>query len=168
MKDEIRVIENMLPESFCDELITKYQKKNEVDRTNRTHWGEDIIDYSMIVLVNDLEEYERTRLLTWVNNYLNFPVSSSAMFYRWTFNSYIPPHADGHVKTALTIHLNKDYHPKEGGIFLYQDKWGSRDWIGVEPRYNLGVFVTGDVHHAVTPVTSNRDRLSIQLFSESY
>jgi Rps23 Pro-64 3,4-dihydroxylase Tpa1-like proline 4-hydroxylase len=87
------------------------------------------------------------------------------MFYRWSPLSYIPVHTDNGIFNAATIYLNRDYDIREGGVYMY--KINEEDlWTGIEPKFNRMVVVQGDVPHWSTPVTSDRNRMSIQMFSD--
>jgi len=150
MENNITIIDNILPPELCDELILKYTQRSGA---------------SVINAVNELNNHERGRVVEYLNNYLPtiYGCYFNAMFYRWTHLSHVPIHDDGDVGHAITIYLNKDYRTREGGVFLYRldDK---SHWTGVEPIYNRLVHAEGKVDHFVTPVTSERDILSLQLF----
>jgi len=170
VEPEVNIIDNIIPVDLCYELISKYSNLDKVDRTNKSYWSDGIIDHSTTVLVNELNNHERGRILEHLHNYLPqiHNCYFNAMFYRWSHHSYIPPHNDGHVDHAITIHLNEDYLTKEGGVFMYKlsSKPHQNDcWTGVEPLFNRTVHSAGLVDHWVTPVTSRRDRLSLQLFN---
>jgi len=158
MENNITIIDNVLPAELCDELISKYAQCGSADSISRK-------DYSTCVLVNELNNHERGRLVEHLNNYLPsvYGYNFTAMFYRWTHLSYIPVCDYSHVTHSITVHLNKNYNVREGGVFLYRLN-GESHWTGVEPVYNRLVHTEGRVDQFVTPVTSNRDKLSLQLF----
>jgi len=171
MKPKVEIVDRAINQELLDELIYSYSNNPNYDRNNKETWDQSIIGYSSDVLVNDLNDDERERLLSYVFKFypkLSHYEKVSAMFYRWTPNSYIPPHNDVNATVSITIHLNQMYDPKEGGYFLYKpegkDKRYVPDWICVEPIYNRLVCVEGNVEHTVTPVTSLRNRLSLQMF----
>jgi len=163
----IKVIDNFLDTGIAQIITNKYKDMQGCDRTNRTHWDNDILENSNIILVNDIENYD-TLLKEKVNGEFGTNINFSVMFYRWTPLSYIPPHLDYDLNYAATIHLNENYNAKNGGMFLYKVNRGDRDWIGIEPVFNRAVLADtsdgGDIEHQVTPVTSRFDRLSIQMF----
>ena len=163
---QINIIDDILPPDLCQELIFKYKSLDRVDRTNKSMWDPGIVDYSTPILVNDLNNHERGRVMECINNYLPqiYDFRFNAMFYRWTPYSYIPPHNDGHLNQALTLHLNEDYNARDGGVFMYRLE-GEDHWTGVEPRYNRLVHLEGLIQHWVTPVTAQHDRLSLQIFN---
>lgn len=163
----IKIIDNFLEPSMAKVITKKYKNLEGCDRTNRTHWDDDILEDSTVVLVNDVVNYKML-LNEKVNSAFNTNIEFSAMFYRWTPLSYIPPHLDYDLNYAVTIHLNENYNAKNGGMFLYKENASDRDWIGVEPVFNRAVLADTsdgvDIWHQVTPVTSRFDRLSIQMF----
>ncbi len=194
MKPKVEIVNHAINQGLLDELIHAYSNSPIYDRKNKDVWEKGIVGYSSDVLVNDLNSYERNRLLSYVSKLypkvLDYE-NVSAMFYRWTPNSYIPPHNDGNAKVSITIYLNQMYDPKEGGYFLYKpqgdtkeerasfsdgitgvysgasgkkDKRHAPDWICIHPTYNRLVYIEGTVEHTVTPVTSLRNRLSLQIF----
>ena len=164
MEKDIIVIDNILPEDLCGQLINKYKNFESCDRTNITSWPDFIVKNSNVVLVNDLNNWETNIILNRLKNYLpqiyNEPFR--AMFYRWTTGSYIPPHDDGHIDHAITIHLNQNYEEESGGLFMYRMK-DSDHWTGIEPIYNRMVYTYGRVRHWTTP--THTTRLSLQLFN---
>lgn len=163
----IKIIDNFLEPIIAEIITKKYKDLKGCDRTNRTHWDDDIIENSTVVLVNDMVNY-KALLNEKVNSEFGTNVEFGVMFYRWTPLSYIPPHLDYNLTYAATIHLNENYNAKNGGMFLYKANQGDRDWIGIEPIFNRAVLADTsdgvDVMHQVTPVTSRFDRLSIQMF----
>ena len=166
------ITENVLPEDLCHSLIKEFKNKPQVDRTNRHHWYPVIVQHSSYVLVNDVVGEPRERVLRALRDKgMPFSSSSSCMFYRWTAYSYIPTHADEGFCRSGTIHLNENYNTFDGGMFLYMD-YDRNEWIGVEPRFNRCVYFDQTNHpdgtsHMVTPVTSENERMSIQMFEES-
>lgn len=168
----LEVIDNFLPEDLAKSITEKYSSAQGCDRTNRTNWDDDIIEYSTVVLVNDIDVPLYSQLLRDRVKEHYHPITKdvhfSTMFYRWTPSSYIPPHLDYHTDFAISIHLNEDYDPKDGGMFLYKNERSDRDWIGIEPIFNRAVLASTvdgpDIFHQVTPVTSKSDRKSIQMF----
>tara|TARA_B100000287_G_scaffold375636_1_gene376258 strand:+ start:136 stop:651 length:516 start_codon:yes stop_codon:yes gene_type:complete len=164
----INIIDDFLPLSLAEELLEEFKGKKSCDMTNRNHWDEDIIEDSKIVLINRIEGSLRESLKRRVNSEFNSDFNWSTLFYRWTTGSFIPPHLDYGIDYACTIHLNKDYKPKNGGMFLFKEKPDDHHWIGVEPIFNRAVIVDtrggSDVWHQVTPVVSKFDRMSIQMF----
>ena len=165
MAKQVNIVDDILPHDLCDELIFKYHNKPSSDKTNHQAWSPDIVDHSTVVLVNELNNHEMGRIMPFVHDALPFLKNYYfiGMFYRWTHLSYIPIHNDGHVDQALTIHLNPDYSVREGGLFLYRIN-DSDPWTGIEPIHNRLVH-TEKADHMVTPVTSHRPRLSLQLFN---
>lgn len=150
MENNITIIDNILPPKLCDELISKYSEG---------------AGASVMHAVNELNNHERGRVMEHLNNYLPtiYGYYFNAMFYRWRHLSHIPIHDEGHVGHFITIYLNKDYCVSEGGVFLYRLNNKSH-WTGVEPIYNRLVHSEGKVENFMTPVTSERDKLSLQLF----
>jgi len=165
MSENASVIDNVLSIDLCHELVDKYKQTPHCNRTNKTIWSENIIHHSNYVLVNDLNNHERNKVLQHVFKVL--PEYSDdnihAMFYRWTKFSYIPPHDDRHVDYAITIHLNVNYTASQGGVFMYKEQ-DDIHWTGVEPIFNRLVCNKNNIVHWVTPVTSNEDRYSLQIF----
>lgn len=169
MEEETIIFDDFLPEDLCESMIEEYANKDQVDRTNRTHWSKQITERSNIVLVNDLDKKYADVIFQIMAGREPFKEMCkksplSALFYRWTPLSYIPPHQDDGIPYALTIHLNKKYIPNYGGLYLFKPS-GRDNWVGVEPIYNRAVYASGNAWHMVTPVTNDKDRLSIQVFS---
>jgi Rps23 Pro-64 3,4-dihydroxylase Tpa1-like proline 4-hydroxylase len=84
------------------------------------------------------------------------------MFYYWTPGSHIPWHNDSIYNGGITIHLNENWNPDHGGIFLFEDGNNIR---GIYPKINTAVEQFGKVHHCVCPTTTHSDvRRTIQFF----
>lgn len=165
----LKIINSFLELNLANQILNEYKDKDGCDRTNRTHWDQDIKGDSTTVLVNDIDSRFMASLAKRVNEEFNTKnIGFSAMFYRWSPLSYIPPHLDYDITYAVTIHLNRNYNPKNGGMFLYKKHPEDPCWIGVEPMFNRAVLADTsdgiDIWHQVTPVTSRFDRLSIQMF----
>ncbi len=168
----LKVIDDFLPKDLAKAILEKYSNTQGCDRTNRTNWDNDIIDHSTVVLVNNIDVPVYSQLLQDKVQQYYHPIAKdvhfSTMFYRWTPFSYIPPHLDYHTDFAVSIHLNENYDPRDGGMFLYKNKQSDRDWIGIEPIFNRAVLASTidepDIMHQVAPVTSKSDRKSIQMF----
>jgi len=166
---KVEIFEDFLPLQFSKELIETYSQKKAADRTNKTSWDKEIVEHSNFVLVNDLTQEHRFKIVVALQKKdpqidINKLVNANAMFYRWSLFSYIPPHNDHDSQLALTIYLNEDYHIKEGGVFMY--KINEEDnWRVIEPKFNRAVLSKSKVLHWVTPITSNRDRMTIQFFA---
>jgi len=186
----LKVTENVLPDNLCRSLIEEYQDKPEVDRTNHhrnpskglipsyapgTHSMHTFdgpkkeFRYSSYILVNDIVGQLKKRVLMALQDKgMAFSLKAACMFYRWSNFSYYPAHADAGFAQSASIYLNENYSTNDGGMFLYKD---NERWIGIEPSFNRSVYFDQTNHpegilHMVTPVTSNRERMSIQLFEE--
>lgn len=168
LKKGLNIIDDFLPLGLAEELLKEFKDKKSCDFTNRNHWDQDIIEDSKIVLINEIKDGLRDSLLSRVNKEFNNNLNWSTLFYRWTTGSYIPPHLDYDINYACTIHLNKNYHPKYGGMFLFKEERDDHHWIGIEPIFNRAVIADtkdeSDIWHQVTPVVSKFDRISIQMF----
>jgi hypothetical protein len=164
----VKIIDNYLAPDLAKLIMSKFKDKQGCDRTNRTNWDDDIRENSTVILVNDINDYRHLLSERANQEFGTENVTFSAMFYRWTPLSYIPPHLDYDLTYAISIHLNENYNPKNGGMFLYKESPDSKHWIGVEPIFNRAVLSDTsdgvDMMHQVTPVTSKFDRLSIQMF----
>jgi hypothetical protein len=185
LEKKIIVVDDVLPEELCNSILERYSNKEEVDRVNKTAWMSDIISQTGMVLINDID-YDITKdiassimecsdffegqpkiLGNDVNEHCNSikEYGYNMMFYRWTSLSYIPVHTDLGIFNAATIYMNKDYDIREGGVYMYRINKEDA-WTGIEPKFNRMVALQGDVEHWSTPVTSDRDRMSIQMFSD--
>lgn len=166
MSNNVSVIDNVLPIDLCHELIDKYKQTPHHNQVNKTMWGENIIYNSNYVLINDLNNHERNRVLKHVFKVL--PEYSddnvNVMFCRGTKFSYIPPHNNDHVDYAITINLNVNYTANQGGIFMYKEK-DDIHWTGIEPIFNRLVCNKNHVTHLVSPVTSDEDQYYLQIFN---
>ena len=166
------ITEGVLPEDLCRLLIKEFKNKPEVNRTNRHFWTPVIVQHSSYVLVNDIVGEFRERVLKAVQDKgMPFSSKASCMFYRWTAYSYIPSHADEGFIRSGSIYLNENYSIFDGGMFLYMD-YERDQWVGVEPKFNRSFYFDQTNHpdgtpHMVTPVTSENERMSIQMFEES-
>ena len=185
------ITENLLPDDLCRSLIEEFQHKSEVDYTNH-HRGSirgGIPSYapgvgnlrgdthredfksSSYVLVNDITGRTKEKLFKVMReNNMPFSSKSSCMFYRWSTFSYYPTHADMGMARLASIYLNEDYRTCDGGMYLYKDD-ERNEWIGIEPSFNKSVYFDQTNHpegtlHMVTPVTSRKERMSIQMFEE--
>jgi hypothetical protein len=89
--------------------------------------------------------------------------SKSAMLYVWMPGSYIPYHSDAKYSKAVTIYLNQEWEFNDGGLFVWRNP-NEEDWISVVPHYNLGIVNAFGLEHGTTPVTSDKLRVTAQIF----
>ena len=87
--------------------------------------------------------------------------TKTAWMYIYPNGAYIPPHKDSIYAKAISIYLNKDWSLSDGGLFCYSD---NNEIKCVIPEYNLGVQNTQAEQHFTTPVTSDKLRISLQIF----
>jgi Rps23 Pro-64 3,4-dihydroxylase Tpa1-like proline 4-hydroxylase len=168
LKKGLNIIDDFLPLDLAEELLKEFKDKKSCDLTNSKHWDKDILEDSKIILINQIKGPLADSLISRVNSEFDSNFDWSTLFYRWTTGSYIPPHLDYGIDHACTIHLNKDYNPKYGGMFLFKEEQNDHHWIGIEPIFNRAVIADTkgepDIWHQVTPVVSKFDRMSIQMF----
>ncbi len=90
------------------------------------------------------------------------PIASSSMsIYLWPNGSYITPHRDSGYAQAVSIYLTKYWSLGDGGLFCYVSDEGIRCVI---PDYNTGAQNDKAELHFTTPVTSDKIRISLQVF----
>ena len=89
--------------------------------------------------------------------------SKSALIYVWMPGSYIPYHSDAKYSKAVTIYLNENWEFNDGGLFLWRNT-GDKDWTAVVPTFNLGIVNAFGLEHGTTPVTSDKLRITVQIF----
>ena len=66
MKPKVEIVDRAINQELLDELIYSYSNNPNYDRNNKETWDQSIIGYSSDVLVNDLNDDERERLLSYV------------------------------------------------------------------------------------------------------
>ena len=67
---QINIIDDILPPDLCQELIFKYKSLDRVDRTNKSMWDANIVDYSTPIFVNDLNNHVNPAF--WHNKHICF------------------------------------------------------------------------------------------------
>lgn len=141
-------------------------------RTWTNHaWSDSIIGkgssvFCMSVPDRLLPEIEKTLLLRGILNPEEDQLlteSKSAMLYVWMPGSYIPYHSDAKYSKAVTIYLNRDWEFNDGGFFVWRNP-NQEDWISVVPHFNLGIVNAFGLEHGTTPVTSDKLRVTVQIF----
>lgn len=96
-----------------------------------------------------------------LNVYKKPSETKTAWMYISPNGSYIPPHNDSIYGRAVSVYLNKDWSLSDGGLFCYSIEDEIRC---VVPEYNVGVQNSQAEQHFTTPVTSEKLRLSLQIF----
>lgn len=178
----IQTFEEFLDESVYDELeklsfdILQHGGNNFT--TNR-HWSFDILKDSAPVLIHNVNHtsliYLKIKKTIEQKTEMRLK-NNNIMLYFWTRYSYIPWHNDQTYEGAITVYLNRKWHPDYGGYFLYSDSLSTemvKDYSvipnikAIIPRKNLAVLQTEQVHHCTTPVNFMGDlRITIQAFLE--
>jgi hypothetical protein len=87
----------------------------------------------------------------------------SAMIYVWMPGSYIPYHSDAKYSKAVTVYLNEEWGFNDGGFFTWREP-NDEDWVCVIPHFNLGIVNAFGLEHGTTPVTSDKLRVTVQIF----
>jgi hypothetical protein len=87
--------------------------------------------------------------------------SGAVSIYLWPNGSYIPTHKDSVYAQAVSVYLTKHWALSDGGLFCYVGDDGIRC---VVPEYNTGVRNNKAEPHFTTPVTSDKIRVSLQIF----
>jgi hypothetical protein len=162
---------NFLPLDFAKELhelainvISGKSNEKFFFWTNKS-WPEYIVKESSEVICINLDENRFNKIKEILSknnlNIKNFNDGDFAMIYIWNKNSYIPYHNDGDTRKAITVYLNEDWEFNDGGLFLWQNK---SKWEVVLPEYNVCILNDEDDIHATTPVTSNKPRITLQVF----
>ncbi len=163
------IIDNLLPEELCERILENYANRNQIDRTSRHTWPDSIMAPTTgICLVNDIDRGLSQEIIRTISERTSFTTDKEiVMFYRWTPLGYITKHSDYGYAGGISIYLNKDYKTEDGGVFMYRLN-DDDNWTGVEPIYNRACILQGDVSHWTTPVTGNKDRISMQIFGHEY
>jgi Rps23 Pro-64 3,4-dihydroxylase Tpa1-like proline 4-hydroxylase len=173
----MKYYDNFLPENLAEELYNlgnnvMFGKHNEkVHFWTNYRWDQSIIKDSAAVICIQLPEHFlsiiddiliKKQLL---NEELDVTLTkgSSASINVWTKNSYIPTHKDGTHRKAITIYLTKDWNYNDGGLFNWKDK-NIKEWYTVTPLFNRAVLNDDNHTHGTTPVTSDRFRITLQIF----
>jgi len=107
-----------------------------------------------------------TSRLTEVLNETFDSENSAIIYYNGNQKCGINFHDDGNYKGAVSIYLNKEWHPNWGGFLTYSVE-GHKDGIytSILPIINRLVYQKGGVEHGVTPTTDNApDRKSLQVW----
>ena len=158
LKDE--TIEALL--SVAEEVLSGNSAKHQV-WTNYA-WESQIVLGSTTVICIAVPDDLRSEVKAQLSEagLIDLNLSQGVMIYIWPNGSYIPPHTDRGYKQAISIYLNKDWSLSDGGLFCYESSDGIRC---VVPEYNTGIENINGVRHFTTPVTSNKKRISLQVFS---
>jgi hypothetical protein len=175
----IRVIEDVLSQSFIDELLqwNEQTKAGDVWSSNQTKWV-DVLKYATggTILSRALpDEWKNPIYYELVNrgklDYL--PYGSSAILYMGFATSCVNWHPDYVDYDAMSIYLNKEWDSNWGGWFAWteEDKGVDAPHINPKqgqfycPQYNTAIHSTEREWHCTTPLaTVAPPRISIQLF----
>ena len=174
----IRVIEDVLSQSFIDELLqwNEQTKGGDVWSSNQTKWV-DVLKYATggTILSRALsDEWKNPIYYELVNrgklDYL--PYGSSAILYMGFATSCVNWHPDYADYDAMSIYLNKEWDSNWGGWFAWtEENKGVDAPINPKqgqfycPQYNTAIYSTEREWHCTTPLaTVAPPRISIQLF----
>ena len=128
--------------------------------------GKDSSVFCMLIPEKYLTEIQDTlisRGILDIDNDQLLTETNSAMLYVWMPGSYIPYHSDAKYSKAVTVYLNEDWGFNDGGFFTWR-KPNDEDWICVIPHFNLGIVNAFGLEHGTTPVTSDKLRVTVQIF----
>jgi hypothetical protein len=175
--DKMIKYENVFRESLARDLNTlaidvASGKNHEPIRTwtNRA-WSESIIGknstvFCMSIPERFLEEIQHTLISRGIldtNTDQLLTESRSAMLYVWMPGAYIPYHSDAKYSKAVTVYLNETWEYNDGGFFTWKNN-DDVDWVCVVPHFNLGIVNAFGLEHGTTPVTSDKLRVTAQIF----
>jgi hypothetical protein len=162
--------ENVFEDKFCRFLLREslvILHSNQLVWTTNLRWDPKVVKASAPVLVRPYNDLLKDKIL---NQLLKKEIIKhkeyDVMNYVWTRLSYIPWHNDGHVRSAITIYLNENWHKDWGGIFLFMEK-ESEQIKGYIPKFNSAVRNESGIMHSTTIISSDAEapRITIQLFS---
>ena len=178
----MKEFKNALDEKFCEEvgdfafhlfrgLLLTEEMKNVQSWTNFS-WHEEIRQDSTVVVCYFLPRRFTVQITPRLKELGLFPDHTEEnlndylrlMAYVWTEGSWINWHDDGSHKQALTVYLNRDWEPNDGGYFLYVEN-KSQERRVIDPAFNTLVYNDEKEAHATTPVsTSKKLRITLQGF----
>lgn len=72
-------------------------------------------------------------------------------YYEWNPMSQINWHSDKGKSAAITVYLNENWNPNDGGFFCWQESPENAHLIA--PRYNSAVIVRGNPPHHVSLIS---------------
>jgi hypothetical protein len=160
----VEVFNNTLSENLIKE-VKDHIRSLEVHRSNYTSWNSNIINNSSPVLVFDIENTLKTKILNELKSIINANDYSTigVMYYYWTKFSYIPWHEDdASGKSAITIYMNEYWDANWGGYFAYET---NNKIECIKPAYNTAVKIETPLRHTVFNVSIDAPiRETIQIF----
>jgi hypothetical protein len=122
----IKVFENFISESLASEITVFVQAraKDNVWSVSNLTYSPDLVEASTPIFSMELHEdivKKITKLYT--KQFKEFKNKTFNMDYKiYSPNSYITWHGDDEYIAGSTIYLNREYHPNDGGLFLYRDE----------------------------------------------
>jgi len=182
----IQIFKNIFDEETYEEIV-KYAietlNHGGNNFTTNRHWQYEILKDSAPVMIHNMNHssFLYLKMKKILESKTNMTVTKgNIMIYYWNRYSYIPWHNDYTYDGAITVYLNRHWHPDFGGYFLYTERkvFIDKDDFELEnppediraiiPQKNLGVLQKDGIHHCTTPVNFSGDiRLTVQAFLEN-
>jgi hypothetical protein len=161
----MQIVENVFSEELIAELQRFSRDGKQPSYTNFFSWGESVIQSSNAIfkfhINGDLKTSIANELIA-KGLIQKEPKVWTAAIQIYSRNSYIPWHADTNYSFSATVYLNKIWDRDFGGYFLYDDS----DVVkAVIPKYNVGLFYSPPLEHAVSLTATHAPfRESLQIF----
>jgi hypothetical protein len=178
----VKIIDNALDLDFCNEVGDYiYKVLMGKDLTDEMRYIETWTNYmwqpslrqdSTLVMCYNLPSRFKERITPRIKELGLFPDETveslnnnlHLMSYVWTKGAWINWHDDGIYKQAITVYLNQNWQPNDGGYFMYVDK-ETKERKVVDPTYNTLIYGDSQELHATSPVTSSAElRITLQGF----
>jgi Rps23 Pro-64 3,4-dihydroxylase Tpa1-like proline 4-hydroxylase len=178
----MKIIENALDLDFCNEvgdyvfqvLVGKdlTEEMRTIETWTNYTWDRNLRQESSLVVCYKLPNRFKERITPRFKELGLFPKETLESLnqnlrlsaYVWSKGAWINWHDDGLSKAAITVYLNQNWDPNDGGFFMYIDE-KTKERKVIDPTYNTLVY--GDSHelHGTTPVTSSSEvRITLQGF----
>jgi len=169
--EQVIQYENFLEEELYSEVkecINKLMSSLDTPfTTSTTGWPESNRHTSTPILrylLKDTELDLRNKIIKIVKEKTGY-FGGEVIVHLWPNLSYLPFHIDNHVKAALTIYLNDDWHENWGGYLMFKDDNDSGQIKCIKPKGNLAVLQKNNVVHSVSTTNIGADmRMSLQIF----
>ena len=138
-------VESIIDPNYCLELYVRYVKRSCSLSNQRA-------DNDELFPLDPVEFFGRSKF-----NQFELTENTSVYVHRFGHGFQMPWHQDTAYINQATIYLNQHWNESWGGLFKTENA------IHV-PKHNCGVVKGVDaVPHAITPITTDQPRLSVQI-----
>ena len=178
----MKIIKDALDLDFCSEvgnyifqvLIGKdlTEEMSSIETWTNYQWERELRQESALVICYKLPQRFKERVTPRFKELGLFPNETiqslneklHLMSYVWSKGAWINWHDDGKAKAAVTVYLNQNWSPNDGGFFMYVDEKNQERKV-VDPAYNTLVYGDSNEMHGTSPVTSASEiRITLQGF----